>query len=233
MRTCAGAWVGLAALAAGWAAGCGRADLVHRRIEAVPDPHAREVLRDCLWAHGSVYRWADQDTVRCEVTRTEHRPLGDVAVEEVWLLEVWTGRLRIERPATREALLCDGHTWRRFVGGRSADDLEARGEAAGLGRAVRELLTMPLGLVLAGGEIQYVGTRPGPAEARTWERLMLTYPGPRRDRAVAEIDGRTHRLDALLAAWPQVPFMGRLLRMELDDWRPVGDLLVSAGGSFP
>jgi len=227
-------WAVLAAAVAAGLGGCGRLDRLNRGLAAVTDERAGEVLRDCLWADGSHYRWMDHETIRCEVMRTDHRPLGDKATEEIWWLDIWGGRVRIERPSEKEVITCDGLGWHVFVGGRRTQDAVRRAEAAGAGRMVRELVTMPLSLILYGREIGYLGERIGPAEARTWDRLIVAYGeggSPRAaaagDRMVAEIERQSRRVDAVLVCWSEWPFLGRRFRVAMDDWRPV----TAAGGS--
>lgn len=231
----------LAVLAMLAAAGCGRLAQVNSRLDAITDDRARTDLRDCLWAAGSKYAWVGHDTLRCQVTRTEHTPAGDRQTEEVWLLDIWGGRVRMERPpatpeAPPEVAVFDGNQWRVFVGGQPSDDPRKRAEAKGWGRAVLELLPLPLSLLGPSRGIEYVGTVVGPGEARSWDRLLVTYRDRprvnRSDRLVVEIDRATRRIDAVLLQWSEAPFDGRQFRVDLDMWLPVKDLLVTQRWRF-
>lgn len=215
-------------------AGCTRLDALHRRLEAIDDGAARTIVRDALWAHGSKYRWAEHGALRAEVTRTVHRPLGDSATDEVWLLDLWSGALRVEVPACRRVTVYDGQAWRVFIDGRQAADLEARAQAAGDARLVAGLLPMPLSLAAPGQRVAFAGTRTGPGEARAWQRLLVTYPAGAGagDQAVVEVRQDSHRVEAVLIRWSEPPFVGRPMRVEMDDWRPAGGLLLSRRWRF-
>jgi len=220
----AGALAALAALVA-VAAGCSRVDLLKSRLDAIEDDAARRIVRDAIWAHGSVYRWAGCRALRADVVRTEHRPLGDTDARETWVADPCTGAFRIESPARREVATFDGLALRIFRDGRETADLEARGRAVGNARLVQELLAMPVSLAAPGCEVSYVGTRVGPGDARTWQCLLVGY-GPQTghspdDRAVVEIRKGTDRVEAVLVRWSEWPFFGRRMRVEMDDWRPV------------
>ena len=225
-----------AAVAAAVATGCSRLETLSRRLDAIDDPAARRIVRDAIWAHGSKYRWADYAAVRAEVTRTEHRPGGDAATGQVWLLDPVGGRVRIETPARREVTAFDGWHLRAFRDGIEATDAAARGRAAGDVRLVSELLAMPLSLARDGRNVEYVGTRTGVGEARTWQRLTVTYePGSGysgQDRTVVEVRKGTDRVETVLIRWSQDPLFGRLMRVRMDDWRPADGLLVSRRWRF-
>ncbi len=214
--------------------GCTRLDALNRRLEAIDDATARTIVRDALWAHGAKYGWAEHAALRAEVTRTVRRPLGDSATDEVWLLDLWSGALRIEAPAYRRVTVYDGQAWRVFIDGRETADLEARAQAAGDARLVAGLLPMPLSLTAPGQRVAFAGTRTGPGEARTWQRLLVTYPdgAGTGDEAVVEVRQDSHRVEAVLIRWSEPPFVGRPMRVEMDDWRPAGDLLLSRRWRF-
>lgn len=210
----------MAALACAAVAGCSRLDVINGRLNAIGDAQARTLVRDTLWAEGSKYRWADHGSIRAEVTWTEHRPLGDIASDEVWHLDLWSGQVRVDRPG---AVVAD------------PDDLAARALAAGRARIVRELLPMPLSLTYPGQEVSYVGTRTGVGEARTWQRLLVAYQAAGRakdDRMVVEILQAARRVDAALIRWSEFPFVGRLMRVEMDQWRPVQEISISRRWRF-
>ena len=233
MRAWSGVFVALAVgliLAVG-AGSCSRLDRLSARIDAISSDRARVVVRDCLWEHGSHYQWARHRSIRCEVERTDHRPGGDVASEEVWLLDIVGDRVRVEKPDLGRTVVFDGLFWRVFEAGKETKDLEARAEAAGDARMVRELVPMPFSLLRPGLGIEYLGSYAGPGEARAWDRLLVRYGresgSSDRDRAVVEIRQDTSRLEAVIIRWSELPFVGRRYRVELDDWRPEAGLLVS------
>ena len=225
-----------AALAAAVAGGCSRCHTVNCRLDAVEDDAARRIVRDALWAHGSKYRWADCRVLRAEVTRTEHRPAGDAATDQVWLLDPLQGHLRVETPARRQVAVFDGWRLRVFRDGEETTDPAARGRAAGDARLVADLLAMPLSLARQGRRVAYVGTRTGPGEARTWRRLMVT-DGPGSgysadDRTLVEVRQGSDRVETVLIRWSEDPFFGRRMRVRMDDWRPADGLLVSRRWRF-
>jgi len=207
-----GVFLAVAVVAAA-AAGCSRCDTLSRRLDAIEDETARQIVRNAVWAHGSKYRWAECQVLRAEVTRTEHRPRGDADTCEVWLLDPVGGRFRIERPARREVTVFDGSRLRIFRNGAETTDLAARGRAAGDARLVTELLPMPLSLAREGCDLLYVGTRTGPGEARTWHRLMVAC-GP----ASGYSWGDSGDEEYALVRWSEDPFFGRrLMRWRMDD----------------
>lgn len=218
------------ALAAG-AASCSRLDEANTRLGAITSDRARGLVRDCLWRHGSHYRWLEHKNVRCEVERTEHLPEGDRTTQEVWLLDTASDCVRIEKPARREVVVVSAWGWRVFAGGKETKDLEARAEAEGDVRLVRELLPMPFSLLRHGLRIDGFGSVTGPAETRTWDRLLVRYgqgsDGSASDRMVVEIRRRTGRVEAVVIRWSEPPFFGRRFRVEMDDWRPEGDWLLA------
>lgn len=206
------------------AGGCSRWHTLNRHLDAIEDDDARRIVRDAIWAHGSKYRWANCEVLRAEVTRTEHRPCGDADTREVWLLDPVGGRFRIETPARREVTVFDGSRLRIFRNGVETTDVAARGRAAGDARLVTELLPMPLSLARQGRRITYAGMRTGPGEARTWQRLTVTYgPGSGYsgdDRTEVEIRKGTDRVETVVIRWSEDPFFGRPMRVRMDDWRP-------------
>jgi hypothetical protein len=201
----------------------------------MPDDYARRVLADSIWACGDIYRWADRRTLRLELTRTEHRPArqgdavaspaGDIAADEVWLVDLEGGRVRIEKPAARPAtvtLAGDGLSCRVFVAGKPSGDLLLRAAAAGDVAIARTLALLPFSLLGPGLKIAYVGTRSGPGETRTWNRLLVTYdpgtgyePG---DRTLVEFNKDTHFVDAAFICWGEDPFLGGCWRVDMDEW---------------
>jgi len=225
------AWQPAAAVALALLAGCTRLEQANARLDAIASDQARGLVRDCLWKHGSVYRWVEHESVRCDVERIEHAPGGDRLSREVWVLDTAGGRVRIEQPDADRVIVANDLGVGLFVGGKRAGDLESRDEAVGLAREVRELLAMPFSLLQPGLEIAYLGSETGPAEARVWDRLLVRYGGgsgaSSNDRAVVEIRRETSRVEAVVFRWSELPFLGRRYRVQLDDWRPEGDLLVS------
>jgi len=252
---------GVAALAA--AGGCSRLSVLDGRIDAIGDAEARRLIRDALWVGGSKYEWIKHDTIRAEVTRTDHAPLGDVVIDEVWLLGLWDGKVRMEvsAPLTtgglsasagatlaagtidpgehppsaaagpRQVTVFDGKAWRTYVDGRESSDLDAKARAALSARLARELLVMPLALTEPDLRIRYAGTRAGPAEARLWERLLVTYapeagraPG---DRMVVEVLKATRQVDSVLIQWQDYPLVGRPLRVDMKLWEATDGLYTS------
>jgi hypothetical protein len=216
----------LAALVA--AGGCAqRKDVLLSRLREIPDARAHQVVGDALWVHGSFFAWATHENLRMEVTWTEHRPDGDVASDEIWLLDLAGGRFRVERPAEKQVTVYDGSTWRVFVDGKPSDDLVLRGRAAGYALLVREIVPLPFSLLDPGVKIEYVGTRTGPAEARTWNRLLVTYPPSsgldRSDRTVVEVEKESRRVSRVLGCWAEPPFMGSCWRVDADEaWETQG-----------
>jgi len=220
-----------AALAAAAVAGCSRADRLEARAGAVRDDRARALLRDAVWHHGSKYAWAEAGTLRAEVTWTEHRPLGDRTRREVWTVDPVTGHCRLETPAAGETIVRDGLGLRVKRGGKAVADALARARAAGRVRLATELLTLPVSLLGEGRKVVYAGTEVGPGSTRTWDRLMVVY-GPRRggrrgDRLVVALRQGGRRIDRALLRWSEPPFIGRPMRVDLDLWRPAGDLRIS------
>ncbi len=229
-------WSVAAALAAGLGmvlagTACSRLDRASSRIDRIASDQARGLVRDCLWKHGSVPRWVEHRTVRCEVERIEHAPGGDRVSREVWVLDTAGGRVRIEQPDADRVIVANDLGVGLFVGGKRAGDLDSRDEAVGLAREVRELLAMPFSLLDPGLEIEYLGSETGPAEARVWDRLLVSYGrgsgASSSDRAVVEIRRETSRVEAVVIRWSELPFLGRRYRVQMDDWRPEEDLLVS------
>jgi len=117
------------------------------------------------------------------------------------------------------------------VDGKETADLAARGQAAGDVRLARELLPMPFSLTAAGLEFEYVGVRLGPAEARVWQRLLVTYRGAAGfgldNRTVVEVRKDTHRVDNVLIQWPELPFVARPMRVEMVEWWDLEGLALS------
>jgi hypothetical protein len=236
-RSIPGAWLIRAAAAAAAGAilvsgaACSRAAVYKERLNAIASDTARAVLRDTLWAHGSFYRWADHRTLRCEVTWTDVRPLATTARQVVWLLDTERGRLRIEHPAEGRVTLFDGMTWRILADGKETADAVVRMDAAGEARVLRELATVPFSLLEPGLDIGYLGCRAGPAEARAWEQLLVAYRGAGdqagTDRTVVEVRRQTHRVEAAIIQWPELPFAGRRYRVELDDWHERGGVVLA------
>jgi hypothetical protein len=187
------------------------------------------VLRDALWAHGSIYAWAERGTVRAEAVFLEHAPEGDRRRREAWRLDAATGRLRIERPASPGqgpdgAIETDGQACAAWTASRPVTDLVARAEACGYARTVRDLLAMPFSLLAAGRRITYAGQEAGPGEARVWDLVGVTYaadegrdPG---DGMVVHVRRGEGRVDAVTMRSADLPFTGTW-RVELDEWRRV------------
>ncbi len=208
-----------------------RVDDLAARLRGEADEQALLVIRDCLWQAGSIYTWADYKTLRLAVTRTEHRPIGDIEAMEVWLFDLAGGRLRIENQAARLITVFDGWTWRTFVDGAETRDLQVRADAYGEAVLARRLAALPFALLAGRQKVKYVGTRTGPAEARLWHRLLVTYPAPAGwnagDETVLEIEKGSGRLDAALIRWADAPFMGRPYRVDMDEWSGAGGLDLS------
>jgi len=208
-----------------------RVDDLEARLRGACDEQSLLVLRDCLWQAGSPYPWADYQTLRLAVTRTEHRPLGEIETMEVWLLDLRGGRLRIENQAAHIITVFDGWTWWTFVDGAETSDLQVRADAYGEALLARRLATLPFALLAGRQQVRYVGTRTGPAEARLWHRLLVTYPASAGwnsgDETVLEIEKGSRRLDAALIRWADAPFMGRPYRVDMDEWRDAGGLDLS------
>lgn len=214
-------------LAGTWAS-CSRQSVLSDRIAAIDNETAREVLRDCLWRHGSHYTWVEHRALRWEVTRTEHRPLGDVVSGEVWVLDTVGDRVRIERPERRQVTLASDGRTRVFVDGRETQQAELLAEAAGDVRLVREIGPMPFSLLRPGLGITYLGTRVGPGEARSWHRLLVTYGAASgaaaRDRLLVEVRRSTREAASATIRWSEFPLLGQRYRVVLDDWREEGGL---------
>jgi len=212
-------------------AGCSRQEVLLDRLRGLPDETAGRVLRDALWADGSVYRWARHTTLRSQVTRTEHHPLGDVVTQEVWTLDLVGGRLRIEKPDAGQVTTFDGLAWHVFVGGKESGDLELRADAAGDALLARQVMPMPFSLLDPGLAIEHVGTRTGPGETRSWDNLWVTLgpgtPWESGDRMLLEFNRQTHRVDAVLACWWESPFLGGRWRVDMDLWWPTGNVTLS------
>ncbi len=213
------------------AAGCGPADLLRRRIDALPDRRARNLVRDALWRHGSLWAWAEAGALEADVLWTEHRPGGDLTERQRWVVDPLSGRCRIEIPETGERIVRDGLGLRVTRNGKRVDDPTARARAATLVRLATELLPLPASLPAPGHRVRYLGRRTGPGEARAWERLLVTYdpatgaaPG---DRLVVELRAPKALVDRVLVVWADPPLAGRPYRVEMDAPLPAGDLLVS------
>ena len=231
MRRVSATAVAAAVLALALAGGCARRDVLAGRLRDIPDDYARRVLSDSIWACGNIYRWADHTTLRLEVARTDHTPGAEIRSDEVWLLDLAGGRVRIEKTAARQVTVYDGASWRVFIQGKETRDLEARAQAAGDVAIVRGLATLPFGLLDPNLKIMYVGTRAGPGEARVWDRLLVTCqagsgiePG---DRTVVEINQQSRRVDAVLITWSESPFLAGCYRVEMDEWWTLGHLALA------
>ncbi len=224
-------WRLAAAVALVFLAGCSRLQQANDRLAAIESDRARGLVRDCLWKHGSHYRWVERDSVRLEVERTDRAPGSERTSAEVWTWDIARGGVRIERPAAGEVILTDGLGRGVFVGGKRTADLEVRDEAAGAVRLVRELVAMPFSLLGPGLRIECLDSETGLAGARVWDRLLVRYgrasPAESADSAVVEIRRDTGRVEAVILRWTELPFAGRRWRIEMDDWRPEGGLLVS------
>jgi len=223
-------WLAAGLLLAAALGGCSRRDVLTARLREMPDDYARRVVADAVWAGGSVYTWAERRTLRLDLVRTDHLPGAQAASDEVWLVDLAGGRVRIEKPAARQVITYDGAAWRAFVAGKASADLELRAAAAGDVALARALAPLPFSLLEPGLRIEYVGTRTGPGEARTWDRLLVTYAGggyQPGDRTVLEFDRETHRLDAAFISWAEAPFLGGMLRVEMDEWRTVAGLALA------
>jgi len=230
----------------GWAAavlavlvalgGCARKDAMLSRLRAIDDNRAREVVSDALWGGGSMFAWAGHQTLRLEIAWTDHAPPDGRTHNEVWWLDTVGGRLRIESPEAREVAVFDGLTWRVLVDGRETDDLVRRAEAAGRGMMLRQLATLPFSLLDPDAKIMYVGTRTVPAEAKAWNRLFVTYAGGAfyepGDRLVVEVNCDTRRIDTVGLCWAETPFLGGDWRVDMDEWFPAGDLVLSRRWRF-
>lgn len=223
--------LGLAWLATAVLAGCSRADRLDRRLDAIGDHRARTLLRDAVWAHGSKYAWGEAGDLRAEVTWTEHRPIGDRTRREVWTVDPVTRDCRIEVPATGEVMVRDARGLRVQRGGESVDDAHARAQAAGRLRLAAELLPMPVSLAGNGRHIVYAGERVGPAEARRWHRLAVTYGPtsgmPAGDRTLVDLADGSNRVARAVLEWSDLPLAGRPVRADPDLWQPVGNVRVS------
>jgi hypothetical protein len=225
-----GLWVTAVALAVAAGAGCGREAAIDSRLSNLPDP-VRRPLSDGLWKCGSIYTWAAKQTLRCEITRTEHRETGDVATREIWLLDLASGHFRIERLGQWQVTAYNGTAWHVWVNGKETEDLELRAAATSDALLIRQIMPMPFSLLESGLNLQEVGPRIGPAEARSWDRLLATFPAagslPLEDRTLVEIDRKSRRLDAAVITWWEPPFLGCPYRVTLDEWWAVGDLAIS------
>lgn len=203
-------------------AGCGRVRTLQGRVRAVEDERAREVLRNALWAHGSIYAWAERDAIGAEAVFTEHAPEGDRSRREAWRLDVAAGRLRIDSPGG--AIETDGRACAAWTAGRPVTDLVARAEACGYGRAVRDLVAMPFSLLAAGRRIEYAGQEVGPGEARAWDLLRVTYdPDEGRDACdgmVVYVRRGQDQVDAVSMRCADLPWAGAW-RVEMDEWRRI------------
>lgn len=214
------------------AIGCHRPGALRRRLDAIEDPTARRVLSDCLWHHGSIYRWDDVEAIRFEAAFVEHADVGDVTTPEVWLLEPHDGRVRIERagpassgpPAT---MVFDGRRLRVYSGREEVRDAELLDRAAGRIRMVRELAPLPFSALAKDRRFAYAGLDRGPAETRAWHRIRVTYDEEDAGSVVLRVRDRTRQATGAEVRWPEPPFGGRTLRVEMDDWRPVGGLLLA------
>ena len=224
--------VAAAILALVLAAGCARHDVLTNRLRDMPDDYARRILSDSIWACGDTYRWAAPKTLRLEVARIDHSPGAESRIDEVWLLDLAGGRVRIEKTAVRQVTLYDGFSWRVFIQGKRVEDLESRGQAAGDVAVVRGLATLPFNLLDPNLKVIYAGTRTGLGEACAWDRLLVTCqagsgfePG---DRIVVEINKKSRRVDAAFITWSEVPFLGGCYRVEMDEWRTTADLALAS-----
>jgi len=217
-------------------AGCARVDRLAGRLDAVEDDRARRLLRDAIWRHGSTYAWAEAGALRAEVTWTAHGPLGDRSRRETWRVDPVTGRCRVEVPEAGEIYVFKPPDLTVLRRGETVSDPLVRARAAGRVRLAGELLPMPVSLLGEGRKTIYIGDRLGPGEARRWERLMVTYgpgaAGLAGDRMVVEVSAGSARVARVLLAWSEPPFIGRPMRVEMDLWRPVGDLLVARRWRF-
>ncbi|MCX5655130.1 MAG: hypothetical protein NTY65_10835 [Planctomycetota bacterium] len=231
MRRFSAAAVAAALIALALAGGCARRDVLTARLRDVPDDFARRVLSDAIWAGGDIYRWASHTTLRLEVVRTDHIPGAESRSDEVWLLDLVGGRVRIEKTAVQQVTVYDGASWRVFVQGKETRDLESRARAAGDVAVVRGLATLPFSLLDPSLKIIHVGSRTGPGEARAWDRLLVTaqagsglVPG---DRTLLEFSKDKRRIDAACITWSEEPFLGGSYRVEMDEWWPTADLALA------
>jgi hypothetical protein len=219
-----------AALVAALGAGCGRVETLSHRLADLPDA-VRRPLSDTLWETGSLFAWAGHRTMRCEITRTTHQPIGDVVSHEVWRLDLESGHFRIDKPELTQTVAFDGLGWHITWNGKETDNLEMRAAAAGDAMIIRQIMTMPFGLLDPGLKLEYVGTRTGPAEARQWDVLLATCQGAlgagAEDRLAVEINKTTHRVDGAAIRWQEPPFLGQGWRVALDEWRPVDGIKVA------
>ncbi len=223
---------GLAAVAA--LAGCGRLDRIRTRLQAAPTDKARSLLRDVLWRHGSLYAWVDARTIAGEVVWTDHAPGGNRTRRETWRLDPVSGRLEIDREG--HTLVFNGTSRPRVEGEGRVDDLVEAAWAVGHARAVRELLPLPFSLTEPGRTIDGLAARVGPAEARRWERLLVRYDPAAGyhagDRMTVEIRSETEQVAAAILRWSDLPWAGRLTRVEMEDWRETGGLLLARRWRF-
>jgi hypothetical protein len=231
MRRVLAAAVAATVLVLALGGGCARHDVLANRLRDMPDDYARRVLSDSVWACGDIYRWAGHATLRLEVARIGHVPGAETRNDEVWLLDLAGGRVRIEKAAARQVIVYDGLSWRVFIQGNEMRDLEARADAAGDVAVARGLATLPFGLLDPRLGISYVGTRTGPGEARVWDRLLVACqagsgfePG---DRTLVEINKQSRRVDAALITWSEAPFLGGCYRVEMDEWWTTADLALA------
>ena len=240
-----GVLLGAVALVSALLGGCGRFDRFAAGLRSVGDAEAQQVVRRCLWAHGSFYRWTEHKSLRCTVVRREYRPGGTTSRREVWLLDLERGRWRIERPDAGKVAVFDGLTLRVFTGGKPDADLSARHEALGTSRMLREILPLPFSLFEPGGcDIIYAGREDNPGGARAWQRILVIYRSPARRRANermllyirSETDGivrrRTDMVDRFLLRWNTDPFDGRLMIAELGLYRRVEDISFATRWDF-
>jgi hypothetical protein len=214
------------------AIGCHRPGALRRRLDAIEDPTARRVLSDCLWHHGSIYRWDDVEAIRFEADFVEHTGMGDVTTPEVWLLEARDGHVRIEQAGPRSAsppatMVFDGRRIRLYSGREQVRDAGLLAGAAGRIRMVRELAPLPFSALAKDRRFAYGGLERGPAETRAWHRLRMIYDEDDAGSMVLRVRDGTRQATGADVRWPDVPFGGRTLRVEMDDWRPVGGLLLA------
>jgi hypothetical protein len=218
------------ATVAGAGAGCNRVETLTSRLADMPDT-ARRPLSDCLWQSGSIYKFADHQNLRCEITRTTHLPGGPAVSREVWTVDMASGRFRIDRPDFGQVVTFDGTSWRVFVGGKASDNLDLLADAGGDGMIARQIMLLPFSLLDRGLAAQFAGERLGPYEARKWIRLIVNYAGAPgynpTDRMLLEIDKATRRASAAVVTWQESPYFGSTWRITLDDWRPVDGLLLA------
>ncbi len=212
--------------------GCDRSGVLRRRIEAIDDRPARQIVADCIWKHGSIYRWEEHETIRFEAAFVEHTDVGDVTTPEVWLLDTEDNRARIERAGPGDGgpvrtVLSDGRHVGVYSAGRELADPVAVSAAAGHARMVRELSVLPFSLLAKDRRFAYAGLVRGPAGSRAWHRVRVAYEDDAKGRMVLQVRDRTRQVTGVEFEWPEPPWAGRRLWVEMDDWRRTGELLFS------